>query len=46
MTELSSFLETILDAVEDPDYILRGRRGALAAVIALGKKVSCYANPT
>jgi hypothetical protein len=36
--ELSSLRETILDAVEDPDYILRGRRGALAAVVALGKK--------
>jgi len=36
--ELASYLETILDAVENPDYILASRRGALAAVVVLGRK--------
>ena len=36
--ELASFRETILDAVENPDYILTSRRGALAAVVVLGRK--------
>src|SRR2546425_3055596 len=36
--ELASYRGTILDAVENPDYILGSRRGALAAVIVLGQK--------
>src|SRR5713226_2992460 len=36
--ELASYRETVLDAVENPDYILASRRGALAAVIVLGRK--------
>ena len=35
---LASYRETILDAVENPDYILSSRRGALAAVVVLGRK--------
>ena len=34
--ELASYRETILDAVENPDYILASRRRALAAVVVLG----------
>ena len=36
--ELTSYRETILDAVENSDYILASRRGALAAVVVLGRK--------
>jgi len=36
--ELASFRDTLLDAVENPDYILASRRGALAAVVVLGQK--------
>ena len=36
--ELASYRETILDAIENPDYILASRRGALAAVVVLGRK--------
>jgi hypothetical protein len=36
--ELASYRETVLDAVENPDYILASRRGALAAVVVLGRK--------
>ena len=36
--EMASFRDTILDAVENPDYILASRRGAFAAVIVLGRK--------
>jgi hypothetical protein len=36
--ELASYRETILDAVENPDYILASRRRALAAVVVLGRK--------
>jgi len=36
--EMASCRETILDAVENPDYILTSRRGALAAVMVLGRK--------
>jgi len=36
--ELASYRETILDAVANPDYILASRRGALAAVVVLGRK--------
>src|SRR6266581_2428730 len=34
--ELASYRETILDALENPDYILRSRRGGFAAVVVLG----------
>ena len=34
--ELASYRETILDAVENPDYILTSRRGA--AVVVFGRK--------
>src|SRR5258708_10281584 len=40
--ELCSFREPILDAVEKPDYILASRRGALAAVIVLGRRAFLY----
>src|SRR5712692_4108219 len=36
--EMASYRETILDAVENPDYILTSRRGAVAAVVVLGRK--------
>jgi hypothetical protein len=36
--DLGSYREAVLDAVENPDYILASRRGALAAVIVLGRK--------
>ena len=36
--ELASYRETILDTVKDPDYILASRRGALAAVVVLGRR--------
>ena len=36
--ELASYRETLLDAVENPDYILASRHGALAAVAVLGRK--------
>jgi len=36
--ELASYRETILDAVENPDYILASSRGALAAVVVVGRK--------
>src|ERR1051325_7666425 len=35
---LASYRETVLDAVEKPDYILASRRGALAAVVVLGRR--------
>ena len=34
---MASFQETILEAVENPDYILGSRRGALVAVVVLGR---------
>jgi hypothetical protein len=36
--ELGAFRDALLDAVENPDYILASRRGALAAVVVLGMK--------
>jgi len=36
--ELASLRETLLDAIENPDYILASRRGALSAVVVLGRK--------
>ncbi len=35
---MSGYLEAVLAAVANPEYILRGHRGALIAVVALGKK--------
>ena len=34
----ASLRESLLDAVENPDYILASRRGAQAAVVVLGRK--------
>ena len=34
--ELASYRETLLDVVEDPEYILRGHKGRLIAVTHLG----------
>lgn len=36
--DLSSYRETVLDAVENPDYILASRRGALIAVVGMGRR--------
>lgn len=36
--ELASYRDTLLDAIENPDYILASRRGALAAVVVMGRK--------
>src|SRR5260370_25357528 len=36
--EMASFIETLLDAVGDPEYILRGYRGTLIAVMHLGER--------
>jgi hypothetical protein len=36
--EMASFIETLLDAVEDPEYILRGYKGTLIAVMHLGER--------
>ena len=35
---MAPFIETVLDAVGDPEYILRGYKGTLIAVIHLGKR--------
>jgi len=35
---MASFVETVLDAVEDPEYILSGHAGTLIAVIHLGRR--------
>jgi hypothetical protein len=35
---MASFIETLLDAVGDPEYILRGYKGTLIAVVHLGKR--------
>jgi hypothetical protein len=34
---MASFIETVLDAIEDPEYILRGYKGTLIAVMHLGE---------
>lgn len=34
--EMASFLEPVLEAVENPEYILRGYKGTLIAVTHLG----------
>src|SRR5882762_7740208 len=36
--EMASFNETLLDAVGDPEYILRGYKGTLIAVVHLGQR--------
>ena len=36
--EMASFIETVLDGVEDPEYILRGYKGTLIAVVHLGER--------
>jgi len=36
--EMASFIETLLDAVGDPEYILRGYKGTLIAVVHLGER--------
>jgi hypothetical protein len=35
--DMASFIETMLDAVVDPEYILRGHKGTLIAVVHLGE---------
>ena len=35
---MSSYYNAMLDAVEQPTYILRGHRGALMAVVPLGRR--------
>ena len=35
---MASFIETVLDAVEGPEYILRGHKGTLIAVMHLGER--------
>jgi hypothetical protein len=40
--ELASYRETLLDGVEDPEYILRGNKGTLIAIVHLGER--CYLN--
>ena len=35
---MASFSETVLDAIEDPEYILLGHKGTLIAVIHLGEQ--------
>ena len=36
--EMASFIETVLDAVRDPEYILRGYKGTLIAIVHLGER--------
>jgi len=36
--DMASFIETVLDAVGDPEYILRGHKGTLIAVTHLGER--------
>lgn len=36
--EMAPFVESVLDAVGDPEYILRGHRGTLIAVVHLGER--------
>lgn len=35
---MTGYYDDMLDAVEDPEYILPGFRGSLVAVVVLGKK--------
>ena len=39
---MASFIESVLDAVGDPEYILGGHKGTLIAVVHLGE--SSYLN--
>jgi hypothetical protein len=36
--EMASYRETVLDAVGDPEYILRGYKGTLIAAVHLGER--------
>jgi|ERR1700738_3016357 len=36
--DMASFIETVLDAVVDPEYILRGYKGTLIAIVHLGER--------
>jgi hypothetical protein len=36
--EMASFTDTVLDAVGDPEYILRGYKGTQIAVVHLGER--------
>jgi hypothetical protein len=36
--EMASYRETLLDGVEDPEYILRGNKGTLIAIVHLGER--------
>jgi hypothetical protein len=36
--EMASFMETVLDGLEHPEYILRGYKGTLIAVVHFGKR--------
>lgn len=35
---MASLIETVLDGVENPEYILRGHKGSLIALVHLGKR--------
>lgn len=35
---MATYYEKVLDAVQDPSFILRGARGSLVAVLALGRR--------
>src|SRR5437879_3599099 len=35
---MTRYYEEMLDALDDPEYILHGHRGSLIAVLALGRK--------
>jgi hypothetical protein len=35
---MTHYYEQMLEAVEDPEYILPGHRGSLAATVVLGRK--------
>lgn len=36
--DMAPFIESLLDAVGDPEYILRGHKGTLIAVVHLGER--------
>ena len=38
--EMASYRETLLDVVEDPEYILRGNKGTVIAIVHLGERIS------
>ena len=35
---MGSYCDTVLDAIENPTWVLRGYRGALVAVLSLGSR--------